>query len=368
MGISTRKVEAVAGELGVRSMSKSQVSRLCECLDAEVDAFRGSASTGCASPTCGSTPYVKCRVEGRSASQAVVTADGLDDTPQALRRRGLRGHESHAGCGRRSLRPGGRAASTACARRLGRPRRAREGDSRDVPRSGLAALRHAPHAQRGAASTGRTTRERGARGHEGRLRAEEPRPRARACYQEATEEVLKISRAAGKRALWRPRRRRSPTWRSGHAPHQDPHQQRPGEANREIKADARRAGGSPARVAHPPGGSGAHRGRRGVVGALRHLHTSLAHAWKPRSARRPRRGRKAACEAARKIIGSAIDPKETKAKIHSQGCRRFSGDTLIHHDSGRTQSGKSSSATRNAGSYRPRLGTAMLKRTLPTHR
>ena len=40
MGISTRKVEAVAGELGVRSMSKSQVPRLCECLDAEVDAFR----------------------------------------------------------------------------------------------------------------------------------------------------------------------------------------------------------------------------------------------------------------------------------------------------------------------------------------
>ena len=40
MGISTRKVEAVAGELGVRSMSKSQVSRLCECLDAEVDAIR----------------------------------------------------------------------------------------------------------------------------------------------------------------------------------------------------------------------------------------------------------------------------------------------------------------------------------------
>ena len=40
MGISTRKVEAVAGELGVRSMSKSQVSRLCEVLDAEVAAFR----------------------------------------------------------------------------------------------------------------------------------------------------------------------------------------------------------------------------------------------------------------------------------------------------------------------------------------
>ena len=56
MGISTRKVEAVAGELDVRSMSKSQVSRLCECLDAEVDAFRRQRFDGCASPTCGSTP------------------------------------------------------------------------------------------------------------------------------------------------------------------------------------------------------------------------------------------------------------------------------------------------------------------------
>ena len=56
MGISTRKVEAVAGELGVRSMSKSQVSRLCECLDARWTRSGGSASTGCASPTCGSTP------------------------------------------------------------------------------------------------------------------------------------------------------------------------------------------------------------------------------------------------------------------------------------------------------------------------
>lgn len=40
LGISTRKVEEVAGALGVSSMSKSQVSRLCESLDSEVAAFR----------------------------------------------------------------------------------------------------------------------------------------------------------------------------------------------------------------------------------------------------------------------------------------------------------------------------------------
>ena len=40
LGISTRKVEEVAGALGVSSMSKSQVSRLCESLGSEVAAFR----------------------------------------------------------------------------------------------------------------------------------------------------------------------------------------------------------------------------------------------------------------------------------------------------------------------------------------
>lgn len=40
LGISARKVEEVAGALGVSSMSKSQVSRLCKSLDSEVAAFR----------------------------------------------------------------------------------------------------------------------------------------------------------------------------------------------------------------------------------------------------------------------------------------------------------------------------------------
>ena len=37
-GVSTRKVESVAEAFGIRSMSKSQVSRMCACLDAEVAA------------------------------------------------------------------------------------------------------------------------------------------------------------------------------------------------------------------------------------------------------------------------------------------------------------------------------------------
>lgn len=81
MGISTRKVEAVASELGVSSMSKSQVSRLCESLDAEVASFRSQRFDGVRFAYLWlDATYVKCRVEGRSVSQAVVTAIGLDDT------------------------------------------------------------------------------------------------------------------------------------------------------------------------------------------------------------------------------------------------------------------------------------------------
>lgn len=81
MGISTRKVEAVAGKFGVGSMSKSQVSRLCECLDAEVDAHRHQRFDGVRFPYLWlDATYVKCRVDGRSVSQAIITAIGLDDT------------------------------------------------------------------------------------------------------------------------------------------------------------------------------------------------------------------------------------------------------------------------------------------------
>lgn len=81
LGISTRKVEEVARALGVSSMSRSQVSRLCECLDAEVAAFRRQRFDGVRFAYLWlDATYVKCRVEGRSISQAVVTAIGLDDT------------------------------------------------------------------------------------------------------------------------------------------------------------------------------------------------------------------------------------------------------------------------------------------------
>lgn len=81
MGISTRKVEEVAGALGVSSMSKSQVSRLCGCLDSEVEAFRQQNFDGVRFAYLWlDATYVKCRVDNHSVSQAVVTAIGLDET------------------------------------------------------------------------------------------------------------------------------------------------------------------------------------------------------------------------------------------------------------------------------------------------
>ena len=66
-GISTRKVDYLVKALGMEGISKSQVSRLCEQLDEEVERFR-------ARPLAGHYPYVwvdatylKARQDGRVA-------------------------------------------------------------------------------------------------------------------------------------------------------------------------------------------------------------------------------------------------------------------------------------------------------------
>jgi putative transposase len=54
-GISTRKVDRLVEQLGLRGMSKDQVSRLCGGLDEQVQVFRERPLAG-AYPTCGWTP------------------------------------------------------------------------------------------------------------------------------------------------------------------------------------------------------------------------------------------------------------------------------------------------------------------------
>ena len=76
-GVSTRRVEDLVQALGLTGISKSQVSRLCQELDAEVERFRTR-------PLSGSYPYVwldatfvKVRQNGRVVSMAVVIAIGV---------------------------------------------------------------------------------------------------------------------------------------------------------------------------------------------------------------------------------------------------------------------------------------------------
>ena len=79
-GVSTRRVDELVKALGMTGISKSQVSRLCEELDAEVERFRNRR-------LCEEYPYVwldatflKVRQEGRVVSTAVVIAIGVTAT------------------------------------------------------------------------------------------------------------------------------------------------------------------------------------------------------------------------------------------------------------------------------------------------
>jgi putative transposase len=80
-GISTRKVEDLVQALGIQSLSKSEVSRVCAELDERVAAFRGR-------PLLGRYPYLwldaryeKVRDEsGRVVSMALAVAYGVSET------------------------------------------------------------------------------------------------------------------------------------------------------------------------------------------------------------------------------------------------------------------------------------------------
>jgi transposase-like protein len=79
-GVSERKMKRVMKRLGVDSMSKSQVSRLCAALDEEVAQLRESDLSGhIIRYVWIDATYVSCRVAGRFQSVAVVTAIGCDE-------------------------------------------------------------------------------------------------------------------------------------------------------------------------------------------------------------------------------------------------------------------------------------------------
>jgi putative transposase len=78
-GVSTRRVDELVQTLGLAGMSKSQVSLLCQELDAEVERFRTRPLSGSCYPYLWlDATFVKGRAQGRVAAQAVVIAIGLN--------------------------------------------------------------------------------------------------------------------------------------------------------------------------------------------------------------------------------------------------------------------------------------------------
>jgi putative transposase len=80
-GVSTRRVEDLVAALGVASLSKSEVSRMCAALDAEVETFRSRSLTGELYPYLWlDATYVKVRDGGRVVSMAALVAIGVAST------------------------------------------------------------------------------------------------------------------------------------------------------------------------------------------------------------------------------------------------------------------------------------------------
>jgi len=78
-GVSTRKVDDLVKALGIEAgISKSEVSRICAELDAEVAAFRSRSLAHTAFPYLFvDATYLKARIDGRVVSRAVVIATGV---------------------------------------------------------------------------------------------------------------------------------------------------------------------------------------------------------------------------------------------------------------------------------------------------
>jgi transposase-like protein len=77
-GISTRRVDDLVQALGIVGISKSEVSRLCATLDAEVERFRSRPLTGRYPYLWLDATYLKVRQDGRVVSMAVVIAIGVN--------------------------------------------------------------------------------------------------------------------------------------------------------------------------------------------------------------------------------------------------------------------------------------------------
>jgi putative transposase len=77
-GVSTRRVDDLVRALGIEGISKSEVSRICAALDAEVSAFRSRPLGETAFPYLWlDATYLKVREAGRVVSMAALVAVGV---------------------------------------------------------------------------------------------------------------------------------------------------------------------------------------------------------------------------------------------------------------------------------------------------
>jgi putative transposase len=80
-GVSTRRVDDLVRALGIEGISRSEVSRMCAALDAEVERFRSRPLADTAFPYLWlDATYLKVREAGRVVSMAALVAVGVATT------------------------------------------------------------------------------------------------------------------------------------------------------------------------------------------------------------------------------------------------------------------------------------------------
>ncbi|OGO55731.1 MAG: transposase [Chloroflexi bacterium RBG_16_70_13] len=78
LGVSTRRVDDLVQALGIDGISRSEVSRICAALDAEVETFRSRSLAELACPYVWlDATYLKVREGGRVVSMAALVATGV---------------------------------------------------------------------------------------------------------------------------------------------------------------------------------------------------------------------------------------------------------------------------------------------------
>lgn len=80
LGVSTRKVETLVKALGMASLSKSEVSRICSELDDQVESWRHRLLIGRFPYLWLDATYIKVREAGRVTSRAIVVAYAVAET------------------------------------------------------------------------------------------------------------------------------------------------------------------------------------------------------------------------------------------------------------------------------------------------